>query len=300
MTYIIDRTNMLTNNGVEQTSLLIKNNQVEFIRPALDNFKYMKMNMSRYLLTPGYVMPDFSLNSSLHFTQFKEIMIHKLMKKGCTAVLTVVSIQYEKELDSAVKNQRQLMINSPIDFYIGVKINLEKLTPSFIRSCKKLRIPVIFIEFNNEYELERKPWGWIRDAMFSSPITLIPYPAGDHLKLLNKWKIITKKHKMSSLNECPKEHAPLEKEMLMTIGIYPEKGEIRAGSEVDYNMYDLSELSLQVDEKTFLHYDSHNPVFTVHKGRLINVNSRIIFKPGYGEECFITIPSRFIIQHTSF
>jgi hypothetical protein len=125
LSYIIDKASLLKADGIKQTSLLINNNRIEFMRHSMENIRFMKMDMSSYLLNPGYVMLDFSLQLKLHFQDFKENMIQQYLKKGCTSLLTVVNVQYEQELTSKVKQRRQLMINSPIDYYIGVKLPLK-------------------------------------------------------------------------------------------------------------------------------------------------------------------------------
>ncbi|MGM0873982.1 MAG: hypothetical protein ACQEWV_04135 [Bacillota bacterium] len=306
MSYIIDRASVLKADGIKKTSLLINNNRIEFIRHSMENIRYMKMDMSSFLLTPGYVMLDFSLQLTLHFQEFKENIIQQYLKKGCTSLLTVVNVHYEQELTSKLKQRRQLMINSPIDYYIGVKLPLKSLTPSIIRKCKQQNISVVFVEVDYDYELTSKSWGWIRDAMFSTPITLIPYPqdglnsVNKKKKLLQIWEQIMKDNRLSSISTYLEEKEPLKKDVLMRLGIYPEKGDIRVGGQVNYNLYKLDAIRYHTDGKPVIHFDNHLPTFTVHQGRLINVNGEISFIPGTGEECFIPISGRFIPQSASF
>ncbi|MFC0271614.1 hypothetical protein ACFFIX_09110 [Metabacillus herbersteinensis] len=305
MSYIIDRTNVLKQSGFEKTSLLIKENRIEFIQPSMERFKFMKMDMSSYLLSPGFVMIDFSLNSSFNFSTFKGYMIEKLMSKGCTTVITVVPVDDEKELSSKLKKRRQLMINSSIDYYLGVRIPLKALTPSLIRACKRQKISLIFVEYDNELELSTLAWGWIRDAMFSTPVTLAPIWSGRDASLYRKgkqnviWKKIMNSNKISAILDTLKEHQPIQKEKLMKIGIYPEKGEIRIGGQVDYNVYDYQQICSKVEQKPFVDYDNHIPMITVHKGELIKVQSTFHFKPGFGHECLVPISGRFISEPDS-
>lgn len=306
VSYIIDSASLQKSNGIEKTSLLINNNRIEFMRNSMKNIQFMRMDMSSYLLTPGYVMLDFSLHSSLHFQEFKDYIIQNYLKRGCTSLLTVVDVYYEQELTSKLKQRRHLMINSPIDYYIGIKLPLKSLTPSILRKCKQQNISVVFVELDHDNKLPFKSWGWIRDAMFSTPITLIPFSVDD-LNCVNKkqkqlqiWEKIMKEHRLSSIFTFLKEKAPLSKDVLMRLGIYPEKGDIRVGGHVNYNLYKLDEIRYHTDGTPIIDYNEHLPTFTAHQGRLINVKGDISFNPGTGQECFIQIAGRFIPQSAAF
>lgn len=303
--YIIDRASLLKTDGMEKKSLLINKNRIEFMRHSMDNIRFMRMDMSSYLLTPGYVMLDFSLHSLFHFQEFKNHVIDQYLRKGCTALLTVVNVEYEQELKTKLKQRRHLMINSPIDYYIGVKISFKNLTPSFIRKCKQFKVSLIFVDIENTENISSKSWGWIRDAMFSAPITLIPFlnqekSLSKKQKMLYEWNMVMKEHRLASVSAFLKEGVPLSKDILMRLGIYPEKGDIRVGGQVNYNLYRLNEIKYHPNGKPLINHHELQPIFTVHQGRLINVNGEVSFNPGIGEECFIQISGRFIPQTASF
>ncbi|WP_299088361.1 hypothetical protein [uncultured Metabacillus sp.] len=306
MRYIIDNATIVKANGLEKTSILINKNKIEFMRQSMDNIRFMRMDMSSYLLTPGYVMLDFSLHSLLHFQQFKQNLIHHYMKKGCTSLLTVVDIHFEHELGATLKQKRHQMINSPIDYYIGIKIPLKLLSPSMIRKCKQQQIAVVFVEIDETDKLSSKSWGWIRDAMFSNPITLIPF-LKEKNEFVNKkpkqllhWERIMKEHRLSSIVSPLEEGVPLSKDVLMRLGIYPEKGDIRVGGQVNYNLYKLGEIRYHTDGKPVINAIEQHPTITVHQGRIMNVDGETSFIPGIGVECFIPISGRFIPQSVSF
>ncbi|WP_162987405.1 hypothetical protein [Metabacillus litoralis] len=305
MCYIMDKVKLLKNDSIEKTSLLINQDKIEFMRHSMDNIKFVRMDLSSYLLTPGYVMLDFSLHSLLPFKEFKRTFM-RYLAKGCTTLLTVVDIDYEKELLSKLKQRRHLMINSPIDYYIGVKLSLKTLSPSLIRKCKQQSISIIFVELGKGDKLDLKSWGWIRDAMFSNPITLIPYIADEELttykkqKLLQEWAKQMKENRLSSTDTCLEPGVPLSKNVLMRLGVYPEKGDIRVGGQLNYNLYLLDEMNDHPNGKPMLNHELNSPAFTSHHGKIINVNGDITFQPGTGEECFIPISGRFIPQTASF
>ncbi|MDQ0228764.1 hypothetical protein [Metabacillus malikii] len=296
MSYIIDHASLIKNDGLRKISLLINNNRIEFMRSTMDNFRFMRMDMSPFLLTPGYVMLDFSLQSSLTFKEYKSYFINKYIKKGCTTLITVTDIKDEKELLSKVKQRRHLMINSPIDYYIGVKVAFKALTPAVIRKCKRYNISIIFVELNEHDDLKNKSWGWLRDAMFSNPVTLIPYVNDEKTnmarkqKILNLWKKIMEENRLSSISSTLNEGIPISKEVLMRLGIYPIKGDIRVGGQVNYNLYKITDVHFQ-NGKPLL---NTNPTVTVHQGKILNVNGLVSYVPGIGEECYISITGRFM------
>ncbi|WP_226526652.1 hypothetical protein [Metabacillus niabensis] len=301
----MDKVGILKSDRIEQTTLLVNQNKIEFMRQSMDNIKFMRMDLSSYLITPGYVMLDFSLHSLLPFQDFKQQFI-RYLKKGCTSLLTVVDIKYEKELVSHVRKRRHLMINSPIDYYMAIKLSLKSLNQSVLRKCKQQQVSIVFVEINKDDRLDLTSWGWIRDAMFSNPITLIPYTSDESLspikknRLLQEWNRIVREHRISSVYEFLEEGTPLSKEILMKLGIYPVKGDIRVGNKLNYNLYKLEELKYHIDGKPIIQDDEISPTFTSHNGKLININGDILFLPGKGEECFISISSRFIPQSASF
>jgi hypothetical protein len=141
--------------------------------------------------------------------------------------------------------------------------------------------------------------------MFSNSITLIPYPI-DGINSVNKkkktlqlWEQIMKDNRLSSISTYLEEKVPLKKDVLMRLGIFPEKGDIRVGGQVNYNLYKLDAIRYHTDGTPMIHFEDHLPTFTAHQGRLINVNGEISFIPGIGEECFIPISGRFIPQSAS-
>lgn len=303
MSYIIEDATLLKSSGTTKTSLLITENKIEFMKTSLTNYQYIKMDMSSYLLTPGYVMLDFSLQSLLHFHEFKQHLIENYVKKGCTTLLTVTSLEKEQDLISKLKQRRHLMINSPIDYYIGVKIPFKLLKPSLLRKLRQQHISVVFVELREDDRVDMKSWGWIRDAMFSNPITLIPYIEEIYKnnvkqKILKNWDMHMKEHRISSLSYQLTDGETLTRNELMTIGIYPEKGDIRVGGQVNYNLYNLDDIIYHTDGQPIIN-NNILPMFTIHQGKLINIDGEVSFSPGIGEECFIPISGRFISHQIS-
>jgi hypothetical protein len=260
----------------------------------MNNVHLVKMDASPYLLTPGHVMLDFTIETLSSFLSYKE-HLKQLVHNGCTTVLVVVTVKYERELVLAVKRMQHQMINSPIDYCIGVKIPIRALTPSFVRLCKRLKIPVVFVELNEE-EMYSIAWGWIREALYPYFLSFVPvwnkdYTKGKMKRATEHWKELLKEERIPTVPVCPEEGEPLPINVLRRIGISPYKGEIRIGGDVDYNLYiQKSREFANIEE---LNYDMDKPIITVHKGRNIKVGNQLFINPGFGEQLCIKVPGFF-------
>jgi hypothetical protein len=147
---------------------------------------------------------------------------------------------------------------------------------------------------NAEDSIADFPWEWVRNSIYGFPMTLLPFWKEETSLYKKKMKFmdLMKKHRISAELECPIEHVQIEKPLLMKIGMYPEKGDIRIGGEVDYNLYVLNEFN-SVEEKFSGGYHNHIPEFTIHKGQLIKAGHKIYLKPGFGEHFEIAMSGRF-------
>lgn len=291
MTYVIDRANVKRDSGIVTCSFSIKDNKIEYIKSHMNNVKFIKMDASPYLITPGHVMLDFKIESLLSYQSYKEHM-KELIGKGCTTVLVGVTVKYESELVEKVKRVQHQMINSPIDFCICVKIPIRTLTPSFIRQCKRLKIPAVFVELKEE-DMYTIPWGWIREALYPYFLSIVPvwthdYSKGKIKRLTEEWKVRLLEEKIPTVPLCPNTGEPLALNVMRKIGISPIKGELRIGGDVDYNLYKLK--SREFANKDEVNYDMDIPVITVHKGRNIKVGNKFYINPGYGDQLCIKVP----------
>jgi hypothetical protein len=295
MPYIIEQANILKNNRVECCSLVINENRIDYISEQTARYQFIRMPVNEFILTSGHVMLDFSFQEKRTFAQFKQYVQQHFISRGCTTLLAVCDVHYEKQLQKALQQLRQHLLNSPIDYFVGVKIPLRTLTPSFVRECKRLKVPVIFIELDEEENLSNAPWYWIYQALSPYFIAFIPHWKSDQAMRLQqrKWQEILKANKIPYVPFSLKERVPLSLEVLKKIGIYPQKGDIRIGGEVDYNLYKGTSISGSVAQNPIVDYDNHVPTITVHKGRLLKVGEQIYFYPGFGKERVVHVPGMF-------
>jgi hypothetical protein len=257
------------------------------------------MNAESYIMTPSFVLLDTRIPLNASFQEFRKYMVENFLLKGCTTLLTCSSITYESELTEKMKETKTTLISSPIDFLIGVKISLRLLTPSFIRKCKKERVPAIFIDIEDIDELTNIPWGWIREALFPYNCPLVPiisnYLKKDAKRALSKWKDIMENEKIPAILEEMKEDHPLSVQVLNKIGLFPQKASLLHGAEVSYNLYLKAREIINVDEVELFHYHSDRLLVTVNKGKVVRAGAEVLFKPGYGEYVRVRTPSYFAL-----
>ncbi|WP_339146492.1 MULTISPECIES: hypothetical protein [unclassified Sutcliffiella] len=300
MEYIMEAANMVkNNNSLLKSNILVKNNKVHYMKEGpFTNSRSMRMDVSPYVLTPGHVMIVDDLEQ-MPFQDFKQCITENYLKKGCTTLLSLVTIQREQDLLPALRKARTTLLNSPIDYYFSVRIPLEKLTSSFVRQCRRNKIPAVFLQLEDNSELSSIPWGWVKDSLYQFPITFLPcwqnLSSSKKAKKKKEWKIIMKEERLSHSIHCPEAGKPLDLDLLMKIGIYPTKGELRVGGELDYNLY-MSPEGHIIETIENLDYDSHIPEVTVHKGTIIRVGEDVLFRPGFGNECTVTMPGHFLLN----
>ncbi|CAG9622644.1 hypothetical protein [Sutcliffiella rhizosphaerae] len=301
MEYIMEATNILKHNkNLQTTNIYVKQNSIYYMKdsPFQSSTKTTKMNLSSYLLTPGHVMLLDNIDY-MPFSQFKTYMTENYLRKGCTTLVSLFQVEREREFASALKKARSNLLNSPLDYYYAVRIPLKKLTPSLVRQCRRYKIAAIFLEMDEGTSISALPWGWIKDALYQFPITFLPcwkkINSANKSKKKKEWKKVMKQERLSHSEECPAAGFPLSIDLLMKIGIYPTKGDLRVGGELDYNLYVSPEGHI-IETIQNLNYDSHIPEVTVHKGTIIKTGESFLFRPGFGKECTVTVPGHFLLE----
>lgn len=299
MDYIIENANILKENQLSKNSILIKENKFSAYQAAFHQYKLIRMDAEPYIMTPTTVLLDTKIPFKGTFTEMKKYMIDQFILRGCTTLFTYVKVSYENELIEKINELKTSLLNSPIDFIIGVKIPIRILTPSFIRKCKKEKVPAIFLELHNNEELEHIPWGWIREAMFPYNCPLIPLISSSFKKetkhTLAKWKVTVQNERISALYENLEENQPLTVPVLNKIGLYPQKGSLMCGMEVSYNLYLKGREIRNADDEDLFHNYFNRLVVTVHNGKVVRAGKEVLFRPGNGKHVKIRTPSYFTL-----
>ncbi|MDP4083872.1 MAG: hypothetical protein Q8934_04565 [Bacillota bacterium] len=299
MSYIIENANILKDNHFIRKSVLIRDNRIAALENKINRYHFMKMNAEPYILTPTFVLLNSKIPVLSQFATFKKYMTEEFILKGCTTFLTYVSVSSERDLHENIEKMKTLLLSSPIDFLIGAKIPLTRITPAFIRSCKKEKISTIFMEIQGLDDFNGVPWGWIREALFPYNCTFFPIISEELKKqekaILAKWRETLVYEKISGIDEIIEENMPLKMNVLNKIGLIPQKSCFRHGAEVSYNLYLKSREIKNIDEKQLFLYHKDRLVVTVHKGNVIRAGVEVLFKPGNGEYVKVNIPSYFSI-----
>lgn len=297
MTYIIENVNLLQNKRKVRTSILVKEDRINAIKASFKKFSHMRLNGQPFIMTPSHIVYDPHIPLEKKFAEIKPYFIDEFIKKGCTVFLTYAEVKWESMLSTALKRLKTKLINSPIDYVLGVKIPIRLITPSFIRKCKRERVPVLFIEVDDIDDLRKVPWGFVREAMFPYNSPFVPIFGQEERKQKRtaelEWKRILSAEKIPFVAEELSEKTVLSNAVLQRIGIIPIKSLIHSGSEVSYNFYlDCKEINKIEQSDLYLYYN-HRLVVTVHKGTVIRAQDEVLFRPGFGENVLINTPSFF-------
>ncbi|WP_136035696.1 hypothetical protein [Bacillus salacetis] len=239
-------------------------------------------------------MADLELPNFFEFKQFKSYFATEFIMRGCTTLITSFSIEYLSQFHSSLNSKRKELLNCPIDYCLVLKCKAGLVSPELLRLMKRNRIPAVFVEFSEIGELEKKAWGWIKQALYGYPLVFCPYiplelDKREKTKLLKGWHEILQTEGIPHVHHPITPKNPLPLQILKLIGIYPLKGNFRAGGEISYNLY-KSPASEIVDESQSILYDNHMLILTVHKGKVLMSNGRCFFQPGIGEELVIKTP----------
>ncbi|WP_445492208.1 hypothetical protein [Niallia sp. 03133] len=299
MAYIIDNITVLKKQKFKKTSILIQGNRIEMIRPSFQKYRCVRMDGAPYIMTPTPIILDNKVTKIPSVKEQKNYIENNFIKKGITSFLTCCEINKEKELDQQFKQMKNVLMNCSIDYIISIKIPLKLLSAAFIRKCKKERIPAVFVEIKEKKDLYKVPWGWIKESMFPYNCPLVPVllikDEQEKRKTLDAWAAIMRDAKIPSVPEEVTEGEVISYSTLIKIGIYPFKGNIYQGGDVTYNLYEKNRQILNIEQNELFHYHSDRIQFTIHKGVCIRAGEKVYFRPGFGEQIEVKVPSFFAI-----
>lgn len=296
MTYIIDRVQLNVNGEWKNTSLLVDREKILAVKPEFKQYRYMKMVANPFYMTPSYVFYTDGLPRIKSGNEYKDFFTRNFLWKGCTFLIVGLRFTKLSRLDDVVEQARKFLKKSPLDYTFALQVPATSLSVSLVRKTKRLKIPALIIEFKDVVELERIPWGWVRETLFPYNSPLIPLPADDTQAdiLLAAWDMIVTEEKIPHVKQTLPEHEPVPLEVLKKTGIYPKKGYLHPGGELSYNLYWLKQHETVDKEEDVDHIlQENNLVVTVHKGKLVRVLQKIFYREAFGEELHINRPAFF-------
>jgi hypothetical protein len=298
MAYIINNAKWVSDKKVKQASILVKQDRIQSIRKSFDHYRYMKMDVSPFIMTPVHVMCDNALPETVNHKMMKDYFIEHFISKGCTTLLTSFKINFFHHFQERLRQKKKTLLNSPIDYLLGVAAPASLITSELVRLCKRHKIPIIWIDLSSRDRFLNIKWGWIKDVLFHYPITFAPFFSSEidnnsKEKELKIWQKTMKSENIPHFSKEISQKTPLSLGELKKLGIYPKRGNFLVGGEVSYNLYEIPEV-ISVDDNWSIDYDSHCPRLTINKGKLYKVNNQTFYYPGEGKELIINTPRFFI------
>ncbi|WP_400241996.1 hypothetical protein AB3U99_14470 [Niallia sp. JL1B1071] len=295
MRYIIENIHLLKRQRLKKTSILMEDNRMDLLKDKFHSYQYMRMDGSPYIMTPTTVMLDNEVKQMTSNIQQRRHIEENLIKKGCTTFLFYLEVRREKELAIQLKKINSQLLNCAIDYVAAVKIPLKLLSPSFVRTCKREKVPVLFIEIEDIEALYQIPWGWIKEALFPYNAPLVPIFLSnveqEKKRAQNIWSSLMRDVKIPSIPREIKEGMPIAYPDLVKMGIYPFKGNVYQGGEVTYNLFAFDESIINIEENDLFLYHYDRIQMTIHKGKCIRAGSKVYYRPGYGELLEVKVPS---------
>ncbi|MBS4209770.1 hypothetical protein [Bacillus sp. FJAT-50079] len=295
MHFIIENAHFIQAGRKRRISLMVQNREIRYIGDSVSMYSVMKMEAASFFLTPSHIMytPNLPADS---FAIFKAFVSERLLAAGCGTMITDFSIRYESEIDERLSEKRAALFSSPIDYVIGLRISLSKLTPAIVRKCARYKIPIIFVVVKERTELDAKPWGWIKEASFPSNPIFIPIldsnlKTAAQKRLCKVWTKILVNEKINHLSSPLDEHTPLQENILKKIGLYPNRGILRVGGEVSYNLYWKDG---HADPQSEVEVQQLQLAVSVHKGKFLFSDPHAHFHSGFGEELVINQTALFV------
>ena len=295
MRYIFEDIHLVKRRRVKKTSILIEDNRIELIKDKFHSYQYMRMDGSPYIMTPTTVMLDNQVQQITSNTQQRNYIEENLIKKGCTTFLFYLEVKREKELVMQLKKIKNQLLNCAIDYVTAVKIPLKLLSTSFVRLCKREKVPVIFIEVEEAKALYQIPWGWIKEALFPYNAPLVPIfltkNEQEKKTTQNIWSSLMRDVKIPSIAHEIEEGVAISYPDLVKMGIYPFKGNVYQGGEVTYNLFAFDESIINIEENDLFLYHYDRIQMTIHKGKCIRAGDKVFYRPGFGELLEVKVPS---------
>lgn len=291
MTYMIRGAAVGKGSG---RNYLIRDRKIAYSGQSLNcSLNTIALNCEGFYIAPARVAVDESILEIDDFSRCKEKFI-ELQRQGVTTILAICQVERERDLKRKLKEARHRLINSSLDYVIGISFPMRKITPDLVRLCRRERVPCVFASIESEEDLGAVTWAWIRDALFWYRLAILPdwrklsdMPPRKQTKLHKKWRKLADTFDIPTMSDIPRERSFLQKDLLRKIGVSPYKGELKPGSDLDYNLFESRSLADPME----LHYDKNRfPDVVVLRGRLMKAGKTVYFRPGFGKEVSVRVP----------
>ncbi|WP_413380534.1 hypothetical protein [Alkalihalobacillus sp. 1P02AB] len=298
--YLIDQVTEQSGNQLKDRVYLIDNGKIKFVNRDFAKWNQRRVNMSGLTLKAGLVVSEEQLletADSLTFFHRQE----QLVNMGCTTAIVFAKLPYESRLEQVYKTSMKKMEFASIDYVLGLEISLQLLRPSVILTCKRKQIPALKVVIKEGDDPSSLAWLYIAQVQRNYRVVLMPHFVSENEKERAWQQMVWKKE---TENYAIAEHFYITEEKVWTkcaiqkIGLYPEKGTLMVGSDLDYFLYENTENQL-VEDIENLDYHYKKPSIVVLRGQLLKINEQFLSRPGFGRAIYIKMPGRLLALGSS-
>ncbi|MFC4617798.1 hypothetical protein ACFO4N_03540 [Camelliibacillus cellulosilyticus] len=268
-------------------TFVIENGKIVYYSCADPYMRLRRSSLTGFKLQPGRAfyaphLPTLKVDERM-------AAIQKILQRGGTLVVLTCQVTRMSSLDKAFSIVREAMAGSPIDYMIGVSIDLSQISQRLILDCVKRKVPFIQFRFSDWASVFKEPWEWWREASLGSGLLFIPEWQGEMDGKKEKavkrgyrdWTVLARQLNLPTASPLNQE-IPLSAGQMKTLGIYPIKGALTVGSDCDYILYPES-----LEPTSVNGYDDTAPCIVVVRGHVREMDA------GGGRELKVSMPNRF-------
>lgn len=285
MPYILENITLYENSKFKKTNFVVKGDTIYSRDTPVRKMNFIRLQLDKHIIiATETVIGDLKewLADGLEY-------VERIVLLGSTTVVFPVDVKYEYQVKQELSKAREQLNNFPLDYVLVLRLSARLIKPSIVRFCKQQCIPAIILNVENELELQKIAWCWIKDAVFPYNLTFIP-SFTRRREYLSCWRQCMDEANLSHSREPLTTHQPLTKDILKKIGLYPYKGILRIGGEISYNILkENSKKCLITNDTTY--YDKIE--FTIFKNEVIRFNGQVDFSTAVGTEMKIKVPGFF-------
>ncbi|MFA9455521.1 hypothetical protein ACERJO_02000 [Halalkalibacter sp. AB-rgal2] len=298
--YLLDKVIKVDEKRVKDRCFIVEEGRVRYATTTFKQWNKKRVSMNGTVLCNGRVCFDDSLlqeggDDTLYERQ------KLLIKDGCTTVAIAPHVKYESELSNVYHIWNVYFKKSIMDYVIGLTIPAYLVRMSFIRKCQNMFIPFLKVELEKEEDIHSIKWTHISHTLLHYPLTVIPIFKAS-TKRAKSLEVIWRKYCLNYGIHTDLEaqySQRINKPLLQKIGLFPQKGTLIAGSDLDYIAYVDRKRKKRYEQRKHTgddieRYKHEEPDLVVLRGRILKVLNEFDLKPGYGRPIQIIRPGRFL------
>jgi hypothetical protein len=288
MTYVMENVSIYQGEVLQETNLVIRENSIYSMYTPVSKIKGFRNCIDHFIMTPTTAsLCDLTklLDDPISYSK-------EMIKKGSDTLLVPFEISFEYEAEKKYQELVKQLKTIPLDYCIVIVLPLRLLNTNLIRFCKNKKIPAIFVKVEESFELTSIAWGWIKESLFPYNSVLIPLisEVDRQDEILKVWQHVMQEEEISHYSHPIYEEAPIPYHLMKKIGLYPRKGVLRIGGEINYNLYPKEDWNHFIQEGIPT-YDKI--VCTVIKNKVVRAGNRIDLSICEGQRLTIQVPGFF-------